>query len=77
VSIGILQAQLDHQRHCEEPSDEAIHSSLARQDGLLSLSLSSGGRAPDPLARNDASAQYHRDFVEFNDVEGNGFPRAG
>src|SRR5712671_5090916 len=49
--------------HCEERSDEAIHSFLrhgllrcARNDGeawIASRSLSSGAHSRDPLARND------------------------
>src|SRR5258707_12205060 len=38
-------------RHCEEQSDEAIHSSFTRRNA--SRSLSSGARSRDPLARND------------------------
>src|SRR5256885_9785881 len=39
-------------RHCEERSDEAIHSSFAAP-WIASRSLSSGAHSRDPLARND------------------------
>jgi hypothetical protein len=39
-------------RHCEERSDEAIHSSFAAA-WIASRSLSSGAHSCDPLARND------------------------
>jgi hypothetical protein len=38
-------------RHCEERSDEAIHSFFLPLDGLLRLS--SGAHSRDPVARND------------------------
>jgi hypothetical protein len=42
-------------RHCEERSDEAIHS--AAMPWIASRSLSSGAHSRDPLARNDGL--YH------------------
>src|SRR5712671_3246251 len=55
-------------RHCEERSDEAIHSFLwhgllrcARNDGeawIASRSLSSGAHSRDPLARNDGKRPF-------------------
>ena len=39
-------------RHCEERSDEAIHSFFAER-WIASQSLSSGAHSRDPLARND------------------------
>jgi hypothetical protein len=43
------------QRHCEERSDEAIHSFFAAR-WIASRSLSSGAHSRDPLARNDNMA---------------------
>jgi hypothetical protein len=40
-------------RHCEERSDEAIHSSFTRQDGLLRGVYHRAALSADPLARND------------------------
>jgi hypothetical protein len=40
-------------RHCEERSDEAIHSFFVLRKWIASRSLSSGARSRDPLARND------------------------
>src|SRR5258708_16753634 len=40
-------------RHCEERSDEAIHSSLALKDGLLRGACHRAALCADPLARND------------------------
>jgi hypothetical protein len=40
-------------RHCEEQSDEAIHSFFSRRTWIASRSLSSGAHSRDPLARND------------------------
>src|ERR1700677_1561460 len=39
-------------RHCEERSDEAIHTA-AKKEWIASRSLSSGAHSRDPLARND------------------------
>jgi hypothetical protein len=39
-------------RHCEERSNEAIHSSLTAK-WIVSPSLSSGAHFRDPLVRND------------------------
>src|ERR1700688_4083113 len=52
-------------RHCEEQSDEAIHTSLA-DPRIASWSLSSGAHSRDPLARNDGGFNHtqtrnHRD----------------
>jgi hypothetical protein len=47
-------------RHCEEQSDEAIHSSILRRPlWIASRSLSSGAHSRDPLARNDAIKTHH------------------
>ncbi|MDR3486464.1 MAG: hypothetical protein P4M05_16335, partial [Bradyrhizobium sp.] len=40
-------------RHCEERSDEAIHSCFLVALWIASRSLSSGVHSRDPLARND------------------------
>ena len=40
------------QRHCEERSDEAIHTFFAAR-WIASRSLSSGAHSRDPLARNE------------------------
>jgi hypothetical protein len=40
-------------RHCEERSDEAIHSYSSFAAWIASQSLSSGAHSRDPLARND------------------------
>src|SRR5258706_11787992 len=46
-------------RHCEEQSDEAIHSYFAAT-WIASRSLSSGAHSRDPLARNDGSIFDYR-----------------
>ena len=43
-------------RHCEERSDEAIHSFLPRRDGLLRGACHRAALCADPLARNDGEA---------------------
>src|SRR5450756_1329399 len=40
-------------RHCEERSDEAIHSFLSSLDGLLRGACHRAALRADPLARND------------------------
>jgi hypothetical protein len=46
-------------RHCEERSDEAIHTFYG--DGwIASLSLSSGAHSRDPLARNDEAHERRK-----------------
>ena len=40
-------------RHCEERSDEAIHSVFMLRQWIASRSLSSGAHSRDPLTRND------------------------
>jgi hypothetical protein len=44
-------------RHCEERSDEAIHSFLCAARWITSRSLSSGAHSRDPLARNDGESR--------------------
>ena len=44
---------LTSERHCEERSDEAIHSYFLVAPWSASRSLSSGAHSRDPLARND------------------------
>jgi hypothetical protein len=44
---------LSFRRHCEERSDEAIHSSILLRAWIASRSPSSGAHSRDPLARND------------------------
>jgi hypothetical protein len=53
-----------YQRHCEEQSDEAIHSFFARRDGLLRFARNDGsslGRREifDPTARPKNSFRHH------------------
>jgi hypothetical protein len=47
-------------RHCEERSDEAIHSFLCAARWITSRSLSSGAHSRDPLARNDGESRARR-----------------
>src|SRR6266576_6009822 len=45
---------MQHFRHCEERSDEAIQTTAIARDWIASRSPSSGAHSRDPLARNDA-----------------------
>src|SRR5258708_34560752 len=49
-------------RHCEERSDEAIHSSPVAA-WIASRSLSSGAHSRYPLARNDGYNYYQASFL--------------
>jgi hypothetical protein len=46
----------ERNRHCEERSDEAIHTFFAAR-WIASRSLSSGAHSRDPLARNDEKSR--------------------
>src|ERR1700737_4120859 len=52
ISQPPSQAKRRRDRHCEERSDEAIHSSFCAEIWIASRSLSSGAHSRDPLARN-------------------------
>jgi hypothetical protein len=55
-----------YRRHCEEQSDEAIHSSPSPL-WIASRSLSSGAHSRDPLARNDGFLAVAVCFCHFWD----------
>jgi hypothetical protein len=52
VDARVKPGQDERNRHCEERSDEAIHTFFAAR-WIASRSLSSGAHSRDPLARND------------------------
>src|SRR5213075_1651874 len=63
----VVPANAGTSRHCEERSDEAIHTFFAVL-WIASRSLSSGAHSRDPLARNDDGESRYATWRDFQKV---------